>query len=300
MLNKPEALRIFCTAAETLQFNEAAVRLGVAAPIVSRTIRRLERELGEILFQRNTRQIKLTRYGEYFYPLARQWLSDGEALFQAAQTPLQGEMRGVVRVALPRFIQNEALLQAVLSRLDDYPDIVLDWRVSEAHVNIVDARIDVGIRISSMPDNRLVVRPIMPMGAQVVAAPSLLAQWGEPKDLHDLQQRFPLSGLINPHTGRMWQWQFADGAAFLPKNPRFITANAEAEVAAALGGRVFAHLADHLAMPYIKRGELVPVLNRYKAEPWQLYVYRPSATLLPARVKLVFDILADILRKEFL
>ncbi|MFC6211584.1 MULTISPECIES: LysR family transcriptional regulator [Rahnella] len=49
MLDKLDALRIFCTAAETLKFRETAVRLGIAPQLVTRGIAELEKQLGEML-----------------------------------------------------------------------------------------------------------------------------------------------------------------------------------------------------------------------------------------------------------
>ena len=36
MLDKIEALKVFCTAAETLQFKETAIRLAVSPPVITR------------------------------------------------------------------------------------------------------------------------------------------------------------------------------------------------------------------------------------------------------------------------
>ena len=54
MLDKVEAVRYFCMAAETLHFRETANRLAISPQVVTRMIAELERELGEPLFKRNT------------------------------------------------------------------------------------------------------------------------------------------------------------------------------------------------------------------------------------------------------
>ena len=61
MLDKLDTLRIFCAAAQTLKFREAATQLGLAPQQVTRGIAELEKQLGEMLFMRNTRQIKRKR-----------------------------------------------------------------------------------------------------------------------------------------------------------------------------------------------------------------------------------------------
>lgn len=54
--------------AEEGQFTRAAGRLLVAQPAVSAQIRRLERELGEVLFRRDRRSVSLTDAGDALLP----------------------------------------------------------------------------------------------------------------------------------------------------------------------------------------------------------------------------------------
>lgn len=60
MLNRLEMMRIFCVAAESPSFKEAAARLGVSPQAVTRAIKGLEHTLGEPLFYRNTRHMRIT------------------------------------------------------------------------------------------------------------------------------------------------------------------------------------------------------------------------------------------------
>ena len=64
-------LEVFLEVKEQLHFGRAAERLYLGQPTVSETVRRLERELGGQLFERSTRQVRLTPLGEAFAPLAR-------------------------------------------------------------------------------------------------------------------------------------------------------------------------------------------------------------------------------------
>lgn len=299
MLDKLDTLKIFCTAAETLRFRETATRLGIAPQQVTRGIAELEQQLGEMLFIRNTRQMKLTTFGLHFWPKAEALLANSDALFAEGKRKNVQEMAGSVHVTLPPLFENQDILHRLLQRLIDYPAINIQWLPCDSHLNIIDEQIDIGIRIGTIPDNRFIVRTIRPVGINIVAAPDLIARKGMPVSLHDLQYHFPLSALNNSNSGRIWPWQFADGSSFFPEQPAFISADIGSELASALAGRTYSQLPDMTVRPYLRRGELVNILPEYNFHPWHLYIFRPHQPLLPSRVRLVFELLTQILSEVF-
>src|ERR1700677_4077281 len=59
-------LRNFLAIAETLHFGRAASQLGIAQPVLSQQIKRMETMLGHPLFERTPRGVTLTPVGVYF------------------------------------------------------------------------------------------------------------------------------------------------------------------------------------------------------------------------------------------
>lgn len=299
MLDKLYTLKIFCTAAETLRFRETAARLGIAPQVVTRGIADLEQQLGEMLFLRNTRQMKLTPFGKAFWPKAEQLLADSNVLFSKSNRNHLQEMTGSIHITLPPLFENQDIIRRLLRNLTEYPDLRIEWYTSDAHLNVIDEQIDIGIRIGSIPDNRFIVKTICPVGVSIVASPDLLNRMGAPADIRDLQHNFPLSALTNSNSGRVWPWQFADGSNFFPARPAFTASDIGSELAAALSGRTYSQLPDITVRPYLQRGDLVNVLPYLNFQPWQLYIFRPHQPLLPERVKFIFDNLTTILRELF-
>ncbi|MGW0810619.1 LysR family transcriptional regulator [Nonomuraea sp. NPDC002799] len=87
------ALRYFVTVAEELHFGRAADRLSIAQPAVSRTIARLERELGVRLFDRSPRRVRLTAAGHRVLETAREALAAVDRVRATAS-----EQGGVMRI----------------------------------------------------------------------------------------------------------------------------------------------------------------------------------------------------------
>ena len=68
-------LQYFKTLARVLHYTRAAAELHIAQPSLSYSIKELEKELGVKLFEKDSRHIRLTIYGEQFLPYAEQALA---------------------------------------------------------------------------------------------------------------------------------------------------------------------------------------------------------------------------------
>lgn len=73
-------LRQFVSLADSLHFGRAAESCNVSPSALSRSIQRLEEELGAGLFERNNRSVSLTRAGTQFLDYARDALRDWESV----------------------------------------------------------------------------------------------------------------------------------------------------------------------------------------------------------------------------
>lgn len=74
----------------------------------------------------------------------------------------------------------------------------IDWRVGIDKLKSVDDQIDIGLRICQEPELDWVAQHICTFSEKIVASPALLKRLNFPKDLQDLAQNYPLSGLIDP------------------------------------------------------------------------------------------------------
>jgi DNA-binding transcriptional LysR family regulator len=84
-------LASFATVAELSSFTEAAARLHIVQPAISRQIQQLEQEVGTALLWRTKRSVRLTPAGSLFLLRARDLLARADAAKHEAQRAARGE-----------------------------------------------------------------------------------------------------------------------------------------------------------------------------------------------------------------
>ncbi len=90
-------LNVFLVAAETLNFTQAAQKLGMSQPSVSQHIQNLERFFNTTLFIRSTRNLQLTDAGIALLPLSREMVKQSIRI-EETMASLQGEVFGHLMV----------------------------------------------------------------------------------------------------------------------------------------------------------------------------------------------------------
>jgi len=291
-MNRLDALKYFMVASQTLSFKNTATRFSVSPQVITRVIAELERELGEPLFKRNTRSIRLTDFGEQFLPKAKAFLQEEERLFGTKKT--DDELSGVVRVTLPPSLYSDHVLQQLLTALETYPHIALDWRTNFDNLKTVDDQIDIGLRITQTPDEHWVAKRIASVYEPIVATPALITRYGKPKDMTDWIKNFPNGYILNPQTGRTW-----DVSGYELLAPTLTTSDIKSLLPAVLSGRISAPIMYADCKAFLENGTLQIILENETTKQWSYYLYRPYQAITPKRVLVVFELLTQILRKEF-
>ncbi|MNR83597.1 HTH-type transcriptional regulator DmlR [compost metagenome] len=294
MLNRLEMLRLFCAAADASSFKEAAARLGTSPQAITRAVKELEETVGEVLFHRNTRGIQITEFGTQLAEHAREMVTGVDSLFQPTESQSDKDLVGLVRITAPSIIGRRHLLKLLLPLMKQHPGIRLELGVTNLVTDVVDKKIDIGVRIGPLRDSRFVARSVAKISFHVVGTPELIAARGKPQTPQDLA-KLPTTTLMDGNTGRTWPWFFADNHMLTPTVSTFVTDDPEVECQAVLAGIGYGQLSSQQAEPYIRSGRLVKVLDEYQPEPWDLYVYRPQRGPVPARIRLVFDRIVETL-----
>lgn len=138
-------LRHFLLLAEELHFGRTAERIGVAQPVLSRRIRRLEQAVGSPLFERSSRSVALTRAGRQLRDRAGKALL---ALDNAVRTAGQTARRDTAPLRIGFVTAAESVVRALLNRCrtDLRCDVELFQLSSAQQVDrLRSGRLDIGL-----------------------------------------------------------------------------------------------------------------------------------------------------------
>ncbi len=119
-------LKYIVAVAAERHFGKAAAACHVSQPTLSMGVKRLENELGVILFERSKQDISLTPVGEYIISQAQRVLDESEALKNTARLhsdPLSGPLKlGAIYTIAPYLIPH--LIPALVKRAPHMPLLI--------------------------------------------------------------------------------------------------------------------------------------------------------------------------------
>jgi DNA-binding transcriptional LysR family regulator len=171
-------LAVFAEVVDAGSMSAAARRLGMSPSAVSQTIRALEQQGGVTLLHRSTRKLALTEAGERYYPHCQRMLEAARAaarsLQQARDAPT-GELRLSAPVGFATHIA-----PALAPLLAEAPQLRLRLLVDDAMIDLIDARIDVAIRVGRLADSSWIARKLCDFETILCASPEYLARAGAP------------------------------------------------------------------------------------------------------------------------
>ncbi|MEU8782798.1 LysR family transcriptional regulator [Streptomyces sp. NPDC048637] len=162
----------FLTLAEELHFGRTAARLRITTGRVSQLIKKLERRIGGMLFERNSRTVRLTPIGRQLADELVPLVAAMEGALRRAADASRG-VTGELRVAFLGEWTAPALLRAVGLFAERHPDCRVDVRevqLSNSRAGLLDGSID--ILLASYPFDGVACGPVLLRERRVLAVPA--------------------------------------------------------------------------------------------------------------------------------
>jgi len=204
-------LRTFCVAARHENFRTASEDLFITASAVSHQVKSLEEELGIRLFDRNSRELKLTPTGRAFYeevsPLIEKL--DAVAASYRATTP-----PSIVRISVQPFFGSEYFVPRLSQFTAQHPEIDIQVGTSDESAETYPADVDLSIRLFRSPPANLRSHLLFPLRLVPAGSPSFKKSLVVRKKT--IQSDFPL--ILHETLPKAWKkWSKAAGIT-LPKD----------------------------------------------------------------------------------
>ncbi|MDO4248255.1 MAG: LysR family transcriptional regulator [Neisseria sp.] len=288
-MDKLTAIKVFLSVAETGSFTAAADRLDMSKPMITRHIALMEEWLNARLFQRTTRQVRLTDAGEQALVFCQKMLALSGEMEQelAAQ---QGDLRGNIRLSSSGSFGAVHLTQAVNVFLREHPNLSIHLELSDKLLDLVAERIDLAVRITNHPDPNLVARKLAPCRSLIVATPEYLARFGTPKHPEDLRHhRYLTHANINR---KEWYFYQENQELVLELTSQLTTNETTVLLNSVLSHSGVAMLPKYLLEDYLQNGQLQAVLTDWQLPEFTIYLLYPSRHKLPLAVRALVDFLA--------
>ncbi|WP_342248950.1 LysR family transcriptional regulator [Sphingomonas sp. OTU376] len=291
-----EAWAIFAKVAELGSFARAAHDLGLSNPTVSKAIGRLEARLGIALIARTSRRLSLTEGGRAALERATRILREGEAVEDEAAEQ-SASPRGRVRISAPLSFGIGHMAAALPDFMDVYPDVILDFSLTDRQVDLVADGFDLALRIARLEDSSLIARRLTPVRLQLVASPAYLEKHGRPTHPGQLAQHSALvyTGGAAPGSWRFIHPQF--GEEVVQPAARMWTDNADILTPALLAGQGLAIQPEFLVWRELRAGTLEVAMPDWSPPPLALHLIMPPSPLRPLRVQAVIDYLGVTLSR---
>lgn len=126
-----QQIQYFLALADELHFWKTSEKIFITQSALSRHIKSLEQELGLQLFERNKRNVKLTKAGEFLRKEYAKILTDFESVTRHAQQIATGEI-GAIRIGHPASITFSLLPEMLLALNQKHPNVVAQMIELEA------------------------------------------------------------------------------------------------------------------------------------------------------------------------
>jgi DNA-binding transcriptional LysR family regulator len=296
-MNRLAAMDAFVRVVDTGSFTAASRQLRVGQPAVSKIIAQLEERVGVKLLLRTTLGLKPTEAGESFYGHAKRAVEEAdeaEMKARGAGAALTGRLRISGAVTFARL----HIVPRLQRFMEMHPALDIEVFLDDSNVDLVEAGIDVALRMGDLQDSSLTARKIGEGSRAVVGTPSYFDARGEPRSPADLVEH---EAVIYDQRGGGTVWSFTQGASEMAVTikGRMRSNAAEAVREAVFAGTGLAVASEWMFGPELASGRVRRVLEEWQLPPVGLWVVFPTGRNASMKARAFANFIEQDLWPEF-
>ncbi|WP_233149223.1 LysR family transcriptional regulator [Herbaspirillum camelliae] len=291
-LRNLDDLVVFVRVVERQSFSAAARDLHLAPKTVSKQIARLEQALGTTLFERNTRNLRITGEGRAIAERARVALAVLEEVQELATGSSQ-ELSGTIRLTAPAPFGRKFVAPAIHDFCRLHPRVAFDLRLSDQVQDLYSGDLDLAIRMGELADSRLIARRVVDNRRILAASPAYLKAHGSPAQPEELERHnclvFAYPGLLQS------TWPLRKGRR---EKPIAVSGTLCSDSGDVLHAWCLAGMGISLRETWdiheeLRSGRLVRVLPEWEATPSKISIVRARREPVPCRLTAFSDFLLE-------
>lgn len=286
----------FIAVAAEGNFAKAGDRLGIGRSAVSRSVQKLEDQLGTRLFVRTTRNTSLTAEGQRFYEQCRPGVERIVQALDSMRELREGPPAGELHVCSTVGFGRKVVAPLLRGFCDTYPDVSVELVLDDGPTDFSADRIDVSFRNGRMEDSQIIAKKIIPMQMLLCASPAYAAAYGLPASVEDLAKHKCVNFRLA--SGRAFEWEFKIGGRLHKVSPpaRLTFNDADLVLQTVLDGQGIAQMAGYQVCEHLRDGTLVACLPQYAPEDRGHYLCFLSRQHLPVRMRVFIDYMTEHIR----
>jgi DNA-binding transcriptional LysR family regulator len=284
-------LQAFLATADASGFSAAARKLNVSTSVVAKRITQLEARIGVPLFQRSTRQLKLTEAGQQYVDRARSVVADASDLLSRMGAK-GGELSDHLRIKAPTSLTVARLADAFSTFQTQNPRLKLEIVMIDRPVDPVTEGFDIAIGAFPHSFGGVVDEPICRLPRLLCASPAYLKRHGTPRHPRDLVAHRCLSFLP---TGPEWIFDGPRGRISIQVRPLLSSNEGHVLARSAIAGNGIAMISHYLVEDALASGALRPVLSDFPVPELWVKAAVPERRINAAAVQAMLRLLKSAL-----
>ncbi|WP_131782164.1 LysR family transcriptional regulator [Legionella gresilensis] len=264
-------IKCFLKVAELGNFTLAAHNLHLTTTAISKQIKNLEQNLREQLFQRSTRQVKLTEFGILFYQRCKLIANEIESIehfVESSKEIPQGELK----ILVSTITSKDWILKHLHSFMNHYPKINLEIIFSEEDADLARDDIDIMVGFPVIPPvtEALKYKKLFQTNNILCGSKEFIAYYGKPETANELLHYKIISHTLRKPANFL---PLANGNQLPCANPILYMNNFDALNQACLAGIGLFLTGDTLVKHWLESGDLIQVLPQYQFRQYEIFIF---------------------------
>lgn len=285
-------LEVFLHVVDRNNFSAAARDLQILPKMVSKQIARLETALGITLFERNTRNLRITDEGRAIADRARAALAILDEMKELSRGGSE-ELTGNIRLTAPAPFGRKYVAPAISAFCQIHPRVGFDLRLSDQIQDLYSGDFDLAVRMGELADSRLLARKIANNRRVLIASPEYLKNHPTVERPEDLLNHnclvFGYPGLLH----NSWELRKVGHERCISVGGNLISDNGDVLHSWCMAGLGISLRETWDIHDELRSGKLCRILPEWEANTSQISVVRARRYPIPRRLSTFIDFMTE-------